>query len=141
MPNYAITDTATNPDTAYLFEALVGRIVTVSKQLQVIERPGVDGHGLRDTGTRAQPFTLQGMEYVESRAAADTQLAAYKDLQALGGGVQVTQGGIDYSPFDVLDVQFRGEPRQVARAVSQLVTNPTHMLATVWTLKALNPTA
>lgn len=132
---------ATDAQRTYDFQDLQGTPLPATEQVQVINRPGVDYHGLRKLGKRGPPFRMRSIEYIEfdtnvatTLANASQQLADYKALIGDTLGVKATQRDLDYFPCDVLTVEYEAPPARVASVAGSLVNDAAVRLACVWTL-------
>ncbi len=68
------------------FQDLVGTVYPRQAQIELIDRPGVDGVGARNTGTKGKPFKLMSVAYHDNFAAAITFLS---DCLTLKGSLQI----------------------------------------------------
>lgn len=76
-------------------------------RLEILERPGVNGQGYRDLGTRGVPFTIRVELDVSSRTVAASNMATYRGW--IGDSVQVEDGGGgSWSGLTVMDVVQTG---------------------------------
>jgi hypothetical protein len=98
------------------FASLTGAIHYAKEQLEVIERAGVDGTGLRRLGSRSEPSQLVSVTYCATFTAAATLVnVTYKAL--IGANpVTVIRNGFTHGNFAVKSVR---EVRTYA------VVNPT----------------
>lgn len=65
------------PNVLFPFLHLTGDIAGIQQQLEVIERPGVNGVGVYLTGLRGEPFGMESSCDYGTRAAAWQAYAAY----------------------------------------------------------------
>jgi hypothetical protein len=114
-----------------VFFDLIGTIYLRQEQIEVIERPGVDGSGARKSGARGKPFQLLAVSYHDSWSAFHTAMTAFKaypgtDPQTL------TRNGESYGSFLVLDVMEARPPQ----AVLNVAGSPSSQVRaeTAWTL-------
>ncbi len=98
----------TNSIGSYTFAEMTGAIFYRQEQIEVINRPGVDGSGLRKLGARGQPFELMTKGYWLTLAAAQDAIfnasTGYKTLIA-AAAYTVTRNGVNHGDYYVLDVQ------------------------------------
>lgn len=90
---------------------LVGTIYSRQQQIEVIDRPGVDGSGARLTGARGKPFMLTSVAYHATFTAAKTAMTAYVALKL--SLQEVIRNGVSYGNFIVLDVAEATPPYSV----------------------------
>jgi hypothetical protein len=64
------------------FQDLVGTIYPRQAQIELIDRPGVDGVGARNTGTKGKPFKLVSVTYHANFAAAASAMTDYIALKS-----------------------------------------------------------
>jgi len=86
---------------AFKFLDLVGGIVLPQSMAELLERPGVDGLGLKFTGTRGRPFTLHSRVDAEDLADAHQAGRNYQQLVNNGFIYSIAHQGIDYTNFGV----------------------------------------
>lgn len=118
------------------FQDLLGITTWERMQVELLTRPGVDGVGVRELGSRGTPFEIVTLEYRTSLSAARTAAEAYQDYIGSGApyGVRVTQADVDQGVFGVLDVRLAAQPHAIATAVGSLIANPGAVLLMRWTL-------
>ncbi|MEN1680787.1 MAG: hypothetical protein AAGJ46_14455 [Planctomycetota bacterium] len=109
---------AVDAQKSYDFADMIGTIATVSKTSDVIVRRGVDGIGLRDTGNRAEPFSLVTVSHHASLADADGAMGLLKALQLSGPGVRIIKHDVDRYPVHVLSVDYDQDPVWIGRIAS-----------------------
>jgi hypothetical protein len=85
------------------FFDLVGAIFYAQEQLELLERPGVQGTGVRRLGARGQPFELVSITYLPNWSTALAVLGVYHQLPA-ANAVTVIRNGTDHGTFKVLEV-------------------------------------
>lgn len=93
----------TNSIGEYQFLQMDGSIYLRQQQLELIERDGVNGTGVRKLGLRGKPFQLVTTNYEETFATAHTKMLAYKLLVG-DDPVTLTYKSIDKGTFLVLGV-------------------------------------
>jgi len=93
-------------------------------RLEILERPGVDGQGYRDIGTRGEPFQLRCDLDVVNRTTAANFMATFRGW--IGDQVNVSDGVATWSSLTVLDVVQVG-----AQDISSAVGGVTGSSATV----------
>jgi hypothetical protein len=76
------------------------------EQLEIIERAGVDGSGLRKLGRRGRPFELQTTNYEESFETAQSKMQEYKALVG-DDPVDLVRMSLEEGTFLVLEVRER----------------------------------
>lgn len=116
---------------AFTFFDLVGTIYPRQEQLEIIERPGVDGSGARRSGARGKPFVLVSVAYYTDWTDYHMSLYEYKDL--VGQDPQtLTRNDEDYGTFLVLEVTEVQPPQ----AVMNVAGDPTKQVrgVTRWTM-------
>lgn len=87
------------------FIAIHGEPLAPREQLDVIQRPGVDGTGFLQIGRRGEPFELLTMDDAETRQIAEDMLVDYRAL-ITQTPVSLTRSGVTYPWLvQVLDVQ------------------------------------
>lgn len=106
------------------------------QRVEVMTRPGVQGHALRLHGRDGEPFQIVTVSDTATLAAATT---LYGNLQALVGQRTSLQWN-DISvpvPVDVLDCQaIDGTPRKIVGLVGGLNAPSEGLLICRWTLLA-----
>lgn len=128
----------TDPTREYNLDALQGTPIPASPQIQDIDRPGTDYHGLRVLGRTGPPFQMLSVEYTETLAAASEQLARYHLLKGDSVGVKITHRGLEYYPADVVSVDWVEPPYEVANVAGSLTPNPGACLRCQWVLRLRN---
>lgn len=125
----------------YDFQDLQGNPIRATEQIQVIQRRGVDYHGIRQTGKRGRPFTLRSIEYItwagdlaSTLEDAWDRVVLYEALKGASLGVKVTQRDQAFWPCDVIAVEPQTPPFEIAGAAGSLVSNPRVQLNCVWQL-------
>lgn len=83
------------------FLDLVGGVVLPQESAEVLERPGVDGVGLKFLGRRGRPFTLHSR--VDAQSLEDAHVAGRNYQQLVNNGIlySVAQHDVDYTNFGV----------------------------------------
>jgi len=101
----------------YTFVDMQGSVEFAQQELELLERPGVDGTFFRKTGVRGKPFQIRAVGYTTSFT---TQAAAMYNLRALVNadyGVRLTKHSVEYlAPLYVLRVDGI-EPQACLNAV------------------------
>jgi hypothetical protein len=122
-----------SPDEFY-FEDLQGAIVLRAQKLQLLERLGIDGTGVRKTGVRGVPFQLRSVHYVADWDATEEALLAYQSL--IGAEpVDVWQHDVLFGTFLVLNVEQLPETRACYNVTpGTIVENPECLQYCLWTL-------
>ncbi len=64
------------------FQDLVGTVYPRQAQIELIDRPGVDGVGARNTGTKGKPFKLVSVAYHDNFDSATAAMADYITLKS-----------------------------------------------------------
>jgi hypothetical protein len=122
----------TNSIGAYSFADLVGAIARRQQQIEIFERPGITGSGLRTLGSRGKPFTLKAVAYVADLAAAKTLFEGYIALP--GTATQaVTRDGVNHGNYFVLEVE-EISTIQVLNVTGNVTAGSTVCLTTNWKL-------
>lgn len=96
----------TNSINGFLFLEMQGPPYLRQQQLEIIERPGVDGSGVRRLGKRGKPFQLQTTNYLADFSEAHNAMLAYKDLVG-DDPVSLTRRTVSEGTFLVLEVVER----------------------------------
>lgn len=96
----------TNSIGGYRFLELQGVPYLRQEQLELVERDGVDGTGVRKLGKRGKPFQFVSVNYEESFATAAAKMLEYIDLVGLGP-VDIVRNSIEEGGFVVLSVVER----------------------------------
>lgn len=112
-------------------------------ELELRQRPGVDGTGLVDLGTKGQPFPVRTLVDVSTYLAGLQLLKLYVAVVGTGPLV-VVHGGVNYhdrfrTKYDVLRVT----PVRCSRAASQvggLSASSTAVVEAVWELLPVDST-
>ena len=109
------------------------------QQLQIVERPGVDGAGLFDLGKHGKPFqVVSKCDYADIQAAHDA--AARYCALIEGPPLQIVHGDVNYSGygvyFQVLDVKA-GPPRGLVNAAGGVNPPSQAWMEAAWTLLPL----
>lgn len=122
----------TNSIGANTFVELTGAIFYRQEQLEIFNRPGVVGSGVRRLGARGTPFELTSKQYHADFAAAKTALQTYDDAPGTNP-VTLIRNSIDHGTYLVLEVM---EVSTVAVMNPSGNANPAHtVLQTVkWKL-------
>lgn len=93
----------TNKIGAFYFNDIIGEIALRQEQVEVFERKGTDGVGLRTTGKRGRTFQLQTVNFVATYEYAKLAMVSYKAL--IGGPPQpIIRYTVSFGTFAVLDV-------------------------------------
>jgi hypothetical protein len=120
----------------YLFTDLQGVIAASNEQLEVIERFGIDSHGIRKTGKRGRPFQMLSIEYFAGDASTVfAQINLYRALIGAAHGVKLVQNDLALWAYDVLDAQFAQPVRKIGRLANALTPTADIEMRTLWTLK------
>lgn len=102
----------TNSIGSFTFFDLVGSIYPRQEQIEVIERPGVNGSGARKTGARGKPFVLLSITYFDDFSDAASELTSYKAY--VGDALHtVTRNSVNLGDFLVLEVTEATPPMAV----------------------------
>lgn len=88
---------------SYTFVSIRGAIFYKHDQIEVFQRPGVSGSGLRLLGQRGVPFTITTVKYHADFTAAKTAIANYAALIGLGSQA-LTRNSVSHGNFFVLEV-------------------------------------
>lgn len=97
----------------YQFVSLREVPVGTARQLDILERPAVDGSGVRRTGRRGRPMTLRSLVDASSFADAESLLQAYRELigadpvALVWNGIPSVQNGYLVVVLDVVPVGCR----------------------------------
>lgn len=86
------------------FFDLQGAIVYRQEQLEIFERAGVNGSGIRRLGQRGEPFELVSVQFHEDFAAALAALQDYGDLAGTDP-VELVRNGESHGDYLVLNVK------------------------------------
>lgn len=122
----------TNSIGSYTFDDLQGNVQRRREQLQVFQRPGVDGVGFRKLGQRTTAFQLVSIHYVLDWETSKTALDAYKAL--IGANPQtLIQHGVNWGDYDVQDV-IQAEARAVLNVAGSIVPGAQVRQVCQWTL-------
>lgn len=94
----------------FQFLQMAGPPYLRQEQVELIERPGVDGSGLRRLGQRGKPFQVVTTNYVESLAEAKAQMDLYKAEVADDTPLELIRHSVSEGTFFVLAVveQYKG---------------------------------
>lgn len=122
--------------TTYTFLTMQGQVNPLSERLEIITRPGVDGHAYRRLGSGATPFRLRTLVDVDDAAAITTTLAGYKAFVSKLVTVTDAHGNATTNVM-VLDVRPVAE-QSILTAVGFLSTTATKLLTVDWTLQETN---
>ncbi len=93
----------TNQIDTNLFCSIEGAIFYRQEQLEVQNRPGVDGALIRRLGAHGIPFELTTKSYHASYTAARNALAAFDDYPGTAP-VTLTRNGVSHGDYYVLSV-------------------------------------
>jgi len=101
-------------------------------RLEILERPGVDGQGYRDTGTRGEPFQLRCDLDLANRGTAATRMATFRGW--IGDQVTVSDGVTSWTGLTVLDVVQVGV-QDISNAVGGVTgSSATVIMSVVFTM-------
>ena len=114
------------------FASLTGPIFYQQQQVEVIERPGVTGSGLRRLGVRGKPFTLTSKTYCDDFADAADFVDEYNDLVG-EDPVVLIRNGVGHGNYLVLEVQ-EVETIPVLNATGNVPVGATACLICSWKL-------
>jgi hypothetical protein len=89
---------------AFQFLEMTGQIAYRQQGLEIIERFGVNGSGVRKTGKRGRPFEIITLNYELSFADARDKLIEYKTFVG-DDPVKLMKWGVDSGRFLVLSVE------------------------------------
>ena len=120
----------------FTFDHMIGEIAPSREQVEIFQRPGVDGLGFRTYGKRGQPFQVETRRYEASdplaRAVRDLYLELIGTAPVKVAKRSVLQSGL----FKVLDVSTTSIAQRTSVVGSTIVLNPTVVLICQWTLVA-----
>lgn len=85
------------------FDDLTGSVLLRAEELEVLNRPGVDGSGVRKLGRRGRTFQLQSVVYAPSFEWAKTAIEFYNTLPGMDPLYLIKQS-VQYGSFLVLRV-------------------------------------
>jgi hypothetical protein len=94
---------STNSIGSYQFVAIRGAIFYRQVQLEVFNRPGVDGSGLRRLGARGKPFDLITLQFHADETAAKTALQTYQTVPGTVA-LTLTRRGVNHGDYQILEV-------------------------------------
>ena len=120
----------------YTFDNLRGTYQAQQTQVEVFQRPGVDGSGIRRLGVKGKPFTVTTERFETSRAYALQVTNFYYSLVGQDP-VDVVERGIAIGAFQVLGIERVAIQPVTTVAGPTIVTNPTVNLVVTWTLLAM----
>jgi len=126
----------TNSIGAKQFVEMTGAIFYRQEQIEVINRPGVDGSGLRKLGKRGRPFTLVTKQYFATLYDAfDAIFNAWTGYKTFIGTTTytVTRNGVNHGDYAVLDVQ-EVATIPVVNPCGNATSTHTALLVCKWTL-------
>lgn len=92
----------TNSIGGYTFFDLLGVIYASQQQVELIDRPGVDGSGARLTGKRGKPFSLVSVTYYANFTAAKTAMATFVAMKT--SLQNLTRNSVSYGNYIVLEI-------------------------------------
>jgi hypothetical protein len=93
------------------FQDLIGTIAPRQKQIEIIERPGVDDFGARNSGKRGKPFELVSIGYYESFESFHNKMADYLDLK---DSLQIlTRNSVIYGNVIIEEITEHKQPQAV----------------------------
>lgn len=85
------------------FDDLAGEVVLRGEELEILNRPGVEGCGARKLGRRGKPFELAAVLYCPDWQYAHDILANYQTLIGLDP-LYLTKQSVAWGTFLVLEV-------------------------------------
>lgn len=97
--------TADGLTTLYEFIRIEGNPDGIHEEVQVVQRPGVDGTGLWHAGRKAMPFTITTHVDAVSQTVAQTMLASYRLLIDSAVLYRLKFRGADWGQVGILDVK------------------------------------
>jgi len=119
------------------FISFNGNVDLQGSQLEVLARQGVDGLAYRDVGKRNQPTSFSATVDVDSQAAGQALLRAYKSIQ--GKVVTFTEGnGTIWLDTTVLAVIRAGNMQAITGAAGGVSSAKQFLLSTQWSLQILD---
>lgn len=108
------------------------------QDLKVIQRPGVDGTGIKRQGVKGEPFQLQSVVDMPTRAEAEDLRFLYIALQQGEQKADLVLNDIDYASFHgVRFVVQRVEKvfiQRMSAAVGGLSSPSNYVVRATWTL-------
>jgi hypothetical protein len=121
------------------FDALVGDLDLPGEKVEVFTRPGIDGHGAREVGSRGVPTKLQAMLYVADWDDVETKLAAYKAIAGTDP-VTIIKNGTTWGKFLIIEVRNLPSTHAVLHAIGSITAgNPEVRMNTEWTVLYSGP--
>lgn len=122
----------TNSIGLYNFDDLRGNIPRRSQQLQIFNRPGIDGIVARKTGSRTGAVRITTHHYVLNWQAARDSIDAYKTL--IGADpVTIIQHDVNYGTYLIASVE-QVEARAAFNTIGSLVANAQVKQVVAWTI-------
>lgn len=105
---------------------------------KLIQRPGVNGTGIKHVGVKGQPFQLESVVDMPTRADAENLRFLYHALQSSKTKADLVLNDIDYGSFHnvrfvVLSVD-NCSIRRMSAAVGGLSAVSNFVVRTIWTL-------
>jgi len=78
------------------FVHLLGNVPVIQQRIEVLTKPGEDGHRRRRLGTRSTNFTLESMGTYDSRNEAREALSVFGQMPD-GAAVPLTKDGFNHT--------------------------------------------
>lgn len=105
---------------------------------KIIQRPGVNGTGIKHLGVKGQPFQLESLVDMPTRADAENLRFLYYALQSDQTKADLVLNGIDYGSFhNVRFVVLAVENTSIRRMTAAVggLSNPSNFVVQAfWTL-------
>lgn len=122
---------------SFQFIELQGQPDQVMEQIEIIQRLGVDGVGLRKLGARGVPFQLHSRVDANTMGAARVGMNRYKRL--IGGDpVSLYWNGLDISGGESVNVAVlkvrQSRLQRIATSVGGISSSAGAWLEAIWTL-------
>jgi len=118
----------------FSFITLKGEINTLATSLSPFSRPGINGVGFQDIGTRGEETTLNTTVDLSSLGAVDSTFLAYRRIQ--GTRVNITNDrNVTYTNVLILGVSVLSA-RPLSMGRGGLLANPAALLTCSWRVKA-----
>lgn len=135
MPAY------TNSIGAYQFLAMDGAFHLRQQQLELIERHGIDGTGLRRLGIRGKPFEVVTINYEVDFDTAEDKMDEYRELVG-SDPVNVIRFSETEGDYFVLQVREQQAPAAILNSIGGIQPDPDNPVSLTcyhvvsWTLLA-----
>lgn len=122
------------------FICLTGQIQNKRERTEILQRPGVDGTGVRRLAVRGTPFVLETLEDFATEALAAAAFDSYTGRIAAGPYTMI-KDTVEYTDVAILEVVKVDSKRHVSivGGVNGLDGGPAVILRAQWTFVFLEP--